>query len=68
MCRQVRGWFKSSFCNDGQPNCVEVRFEGERVWVRSAGAPDGLALVFERGEWEAFELGVFHGEFSMPLE
>ncbi|WP_034270616.1 DUF397 domain-containing protein [Actinospica robiniae] len=68
MCRQDQGWFKSSFSSDSPPTCVEVRFEGERVWVRNAAAPQGPVLVFERGEWEAFELGVFHGEFTMPLE
>lgn len=66
MCVRDRGWFKSSFSNDNPPNCVEVRFEGERVWVRDGKEPDGPTLSFGRAEWEAFELGMFHGEFSMP--
>jgi len=67
MCPQDRGWFKSSFSNDSPPNCVEVRFEGERALVRNGTVPDGPVLTFERAEWEAFELGMFHGEFTMPL-
>lgn len=68
MCPQDRSWFKSSFSDANPPNCVEVRFEGGRVLVRDGKLPNGPVLAFNRGEWEAFELGVFHGEFSMPAE
>lgn len=29
--------------------------------------PAGPVLMFNRGEWEAFLLGAFNGEFEMPL-
>jgi len=37
-------------------------------WFKSSFSRvlEGPVLEFDRGEWEAFELGVFHGEFSMP--
>ncbi len=68
MCRGNRGWCKSTFSDANPPNCVEVRFAEGRAMVRDGKNPDGPVLVFERGEWEAFELGVFHGEFEMPID
>ena len=58
------GWFKSSYSG---PSCVSVRFVDGEVHVRDDKAPDGPVLVFNRGEWEAFLLGAFNGEFEMPL-
>lgn len=59
------GWFKSSFCNQSQ-TCVEVRFVESIALLRHSRKTDGPVLAFTRAEWEAFELGVFNGEFSMP--
>jgi len=56
-------WFKSSFSND-TANCVEVRFVEAEVQVRHSGKPSGAVLGFARGEWEAFLLGAFNGEFD----
>jgi Domain of unknown function (DUF397) len=57
-------WRKSSFSN-GQSNCVEVAFlpDGE-VAVRDSKNPDGAALVFTPGEWDAFIAGARNGEFN----
>jgi hypothetical protein len=60
-----QGWFKSSFSINGGA-CVEVRFADGTAQVRDSKNPDGPVLVFSRGEWDAFELGVFHGEFPFP--
>nr|WP_246461541.1 DUF397 domain-containing protein [Nocardia transvalensis] len=51
-------WFKSSrSASNGQ--CVEVAFlDGGRVGVRDSKNPDGPALVFTPGEWDAFLAGV----------
>lgn len=63
-------WFISSFSINSS-TCVEVVFvegvDGIEAHVRNSQWPDGPCLTFTRGEWEAFELGVFAGEFSMPL-
>ena len=65
MSPQNRGWFKSSFSASGQ-NCVEVCFAGGMAMVRNSFDPAGPVLMFNRGEWDAFELGVVNGEFAMP--
>jgi hypothetical protein len=65
MSPAERGWFKSSFSDDGQ-GCVEVLFDRELVRVRDSKDVTGPVLVFNRGEWDAFLLGAFNGEFE-PL-
>jgi hypothetical protein len=67
MARLDQQWFKSSFSGGNDPNCVEVRFVDGFAYVRNSTMACGQVLVFNRGEWEAFELGVFNGEFSMPV-
>ncbi len=67
MSSQTRGWFKSSFSASASQGCVTVRFIGGTVQVRDSKMTDGPVLVFNRGEWEAFLLGAFAGEFEMPL-
>ncbi|WP_331758623.1 DUF397 domain-containing protein (plasmid) [Nocardia sp. NBC_01377] len=62
-----RDWFKSSF-SGGSSNCVQVRFVAGEARVRDSKDQGGPVLVFTRAEWEAFELAVFHGEFSFPVE
>jgi hypothetical protein len=66
MSPHSQGWFKSSF-SAGGGNCVLVRFADGRVHVRDDKQVEGPVLVFDRGEWEAFLLGAFNGEFEMPL-
>ncbi|GAA2052272.1 hypothetical protein GCM10009839_69510 [Catenulispora yoronensis] len=61
----ARGWFKSSFSGQ-QGNCVAVRFASGMVYVRDDKVADGPVLAFNRGEWEAFLLGAFNGEFEIP--
>lgn len=67
MARLDQQWFKSSFSGGNDLNCVEVRFVDGFAYVRNSTVPNSAVLVFNRGEWEAFELGVFNGEFSMPV-
>jgi hypothetical protein len=59
-------WFKSSFSDDNQ-GCVQVRFTADEAQVRDSKDVTGPVLVFNRGEWEAFLLGAFNGEFEMPI-
>ena len=65
MDRNKPGWFKSTF-SEVNESCVEVLFVEEMALVRHSKAPFGPAIVFDRAEWEAFVLGVFAGQFTMP--
>ncbi|WP_194905834.1 DUF397 domain-containing protein [Catenulispora rubra] len=70
MGPQCQGWIKSSFSNS-TANCVEVQFVvgqdgAAEARVRNSRVSGGPELVFDRAEWEAFELGVFNHEFEMP--
>lgn len=61
-------WRKSARSGNGG-NCVEVatnllETQGH-VFVRDSKNPDGPALAFTRGEWEAFTGGVHDGEFNL---
>lgn len=67
MSPQNRGWFKSSFSASGNQGCVLVQFAEGTVQLRDSKVMNGPVLVFNRGEWEAFLLGAFAGEFEMPL-
>ncbi|WP_406236852.1 DUF397 domain-containing protein [Nocardia sp. NBC_01009] len=59
-------WFKSSHSSGGQ-ECVEVAFlDSGLVGVRDSKNPNGPALVFNPGEWEAFTASVQDGEFYRP--
>ncbi|MFF0308463.1 DUF397 domain-containing protein [Streptosporangium sp. NPDC004379] len=68
-------WRKSSRSTGG--NCVEVAIvpgdpvvaahkaqEDELYLVRDSKDPDGPALAFTQGEWDAFLGGVKDGEFG----
>ena len=59
-------WRKSTRSNgNGGNNCVAVAFLGDGVTaVRDSKNPSGPALVFTRGEWDAFVGGVKDGEFD----
>lgn len=67
MVSSSERWFKSSFSGAGGQGCVAVRFAGCTAFVRDDKVLDGPVLEFNRCEWEAFLLGVFNGEFEMPL-
>ncbi|WP_280179832.1 DUF397 domain-containing protein [Nocardia cyriacigeorgica] len=57
-------WFKSSR-SDASKDCVEVAFlDTGLVGVRDSKNPNGAALVFGSGEWEAFTAGVATGKFG----
>ncbi|MEU6560245.1 DUF397 domain-containing protein [Nocardia nova] len=57
-------WFKSSR-SSATRECVEVAFlDGGLVGVRDSKNPDGPALVFTPGEWDAFTGGVQGGVFQ----
>ncbi len=60
-------WIKSSRSGPTGGNCVEIAFlaDGD-VAIRNSRHPDGPALVFTRGEWDAFLGGARDGEFGMP--
>lgn len=64
----IRDWYKSSFSQIDKPNCVEVQFADGLAFLRDGKDPAGPVLMFNRGEWDAFELGMARGEFSMPDE
>jgi Domain of unknown function (DUF397) len=60
-------WVKSSHSGPTGGNCVEVAFlsDGE-VALRNSRDPDGPALIFTKGEWDAFLGGARDGEFGLP--
>ena len=59
-------WRKSSF--SGMNGCVEVAFVEDLVAVRNTRERDGMVVIFNQLEWEAFVLGVRDGEFDLPVE
>ncbi|RDI55769.1 DUF397 domain-containing protein [Nocardia mexicana] len=66
MTIQLSGaeWFKSSRSAQGR-ECVEVAWlDAGHVGVRDSKNPEGPALVFCPGEWDAFTVGVREGEFD----
>lgn len=58
-------WRKASFSSSNGGNCVEVAANLPGVVaVRDSKNPDGPALLFTPGEWQAFVAGVHAGEFE----
>jgi len=58
-------WKKSQWSN-GQANCVEIaRNLPGIVAVRDSKDPEGPALIFTPGEWNAFIRGVREGELGL---
>ncbi|MFI6700815.1 DUF397 domain-containing protein [Streptomyces sp. NPDC050509] len=48
-------WFKSSYCNDGNGDCVEgARLPAGAIAVRDSKNPHGPAFVFTGPAWAAF--------------
>ncbi|MEV6137053.1 DUF397 domain-containing protein [Nocardia sp. NPDC051990] len=57
-------WFKSTRSSAAK-DCVEVAFLScGTVGVRDSKNPDGPALVFGGGEWDAFTTAVADGQFN----
>jgi hypothetical protein len=56
-------WFKSTYTTVNE--CVEVAFVDGVVAVRDSHDPDGPALVFTHGEWNAFTKGAKEGQFDL---
>lgn len=57
-------WSKSGR-SSAQGNCVEVaRLPGGEVAMRNSRHPEGPALIFTSGEFEAFVLSAKDGDFS----
>jgi hypothetical protein len=60
-------WRKSARSGPTGGNCVEVAFlDGGEIAMRNSRHPDGPALIFTRGEWDAFIGGARDGEFVAP--
>lgn len=62
----MTGWVRPSLCG-GNGECIEARWDGERIWIRWADA-DGTKLGFTRAEWDAFAAGVKNGDFDHLTE
>ena len=57
-------WFKSSHSTGGN-DCVEVaHLDNGHVGVRDSKNTSGPVLVFTRGEWDVFTVGVRGGTFD----
>lgn len=62
-------WRTSSYSGGNGGQCVEIAelTDGHRA-VRDSKNPDGPALIFTHGEWEAFTAGVRAGEFRWTYQ
>ncbi|MGK5630146.1 DUF397 domain-containing protein [Streptomyces sp. URMC 123] len=47
-------WFKSSYSDDHNPNCVEVATTPRLIHVRDSKDPYGPTLAFPAAEWAHF--------------
>jgi Domain of unknown function (DUF397) len=56
---------KSSFSPPSDGGCVEVAMRGGAIGVRDSKHRDGVVLVFNTVEWDAFLKGVKAGEFDL---
>ena len=65
MQRPNSDWITAS-CGS-EANCVQVRFAGDEVQLRSSAEPGHTVLSFNRAEWEAFLAGVKNGEFNVAI-
>ncbi|MFO7192069.1 DUF397 domain-containing protein [Thermocrispum sp.] len=64
MEQQSLRWRKSTKSNT-HGACVEVAFEGDRVYVRDSKDRQGPVLRFTQKEWDAFLDGARKGEFDL---
>ena len=58
-----RDWRKSQRCCEG-PDCVEVAWDADGVWLRDSKNAGGPVLRFSHRDWAAFIAGVKCGEFD----
>jgi len=58
-------WRKSSRSGPFTDNCVEVAFVDGAIALRDSKDPQGPALLFTPGEWDAFVTGTKDGEFDL---
>ncbi|MFI6172560.1 DUF397 domain-containing protein [Nocardia sp. NPDC051052] len=59
-------WIKSSR-SEGANECVEVAFlDNGLIGVRDSKDPNGSALLFTHGDWDAFTARVLDGQFNRP--
>ena len=47
-------WFKSSYSQPAESECVEIRFGADQVGVRDSKAPDEGRLAFRGSTWSQF--------------
>jgi hypothetical protein len=60
-------WRRSTLCANG--SCVEVAVADRHVAMRDSKMRNSPVLQFDRKSWEAFLVGVRHGEFDLvPLD
>jgi hypothetical protein len=50
----TRGWFKSSYSDSGNDQCVEVRIDQDTVGVRDSKSPTAGAIWLPPTAWTEF--------------
>lgn len=61
MATTARDWFKSSYCNQEESACVEIRSSHDAVAVRDSTDPAGPSLSFEPASWLGFLSAIKEG-------
>lgn len=61
---KINEWTKSSFSTAAN-NCVEAKYDGEKIHVRNSKSPEAGTATFTPDEWKAFLSGIREGEFSV---
>lgn len=66
MNPQITGPWRKATASGANGNCVETApLADGGMAVRDSKNPDGAALFFTKGEWDAFLDGVSKGEFDL---